>query len=64
MKSIIILIFLFNFIYTQSPQKISNIQIEYTNKGSFTEFILTSPLNGNLIDMWIGVGFNKFGSMV
>ena len=49
---------------SQSPQTISNIAINFINKGTHTTFTLTSSLSGTLTNMWMGVGLNGKKIMV
>ena len=48
----------------QSPLTISNVQISFINKGTFTEFTLTSTLDGTIANSWMAVGFNSVQRMV
>ena len=50
--------------YAQKTISISNIEISFENKGDFTDFILKSSLNGQLENVWMGVGFGPYAEMV
>jgi hypothetical protein len=59
MSIILMFIFQSNICYGQSPQTISNINIQFVNRGTFTDFILTSTLGGTISNQWMGVGLNS-----
>ncbi len=58
-----LLVFLPNNCMSESLT-ISNILIEYVNRGDYTEFKLTSSLRGTLNNVWMGVGFGSYAQMV
>jgi len=50
--------------YSQNTISLSNFQINFENKGEFTDFTLISSLSGQLENVWMGIAFGPYTYMV
>ena len=65
LRLIIVNLIFFQFTIAQQLT-IGVVQISYTNRGSQTDFVVTSNFGGsiNVQNAWLGIGFNSVQGMV
>ena len=58
--------FYFNFKLIISQITLLNVEINFTNRGIQTDFVVRTTLDGtiNLNNVWLGIGFNSQSKMV